>query len=187
MLGLDACFLEPMPETFDASSSGRGGETGRSPTPGLTLNLQGSQRPSKLGCRAWWRTQRLAAAVDPLGQVVRGLTEPCPVRSAMEATGRPGVWTGRAADHFRGWLQALEVFIVRQLAPAVEDVRKWLVHRAGELEDYERSAAAGAPGVSPPLPPHIGLPGPGTVPGYEPYRGPASGFVGLDPGGCAWW
>lgn len=128
-------------------------------------------------------SQRLTAVADPLGQVVRGLTEPCPVGSAMEAAGRPGVWTGRAADHFRGWLQALEVFIVRQLALAVEDVRKWLVHRAGELEDYERSVAAGAPGIPPPLPPHIGLPGPGTVPGYEPHRGPASGFVGLDPGG----
>lgn len=128
-------------------------------------------------------SQRLAAVVDPLGQVVRGLTEPCPVRSAIEAADRPGVWTGRAADQFRGWLQAVDVFIVRQLAPAVEDVRKWLVHRAGELDDYERSVAAAAAGVPPPLPAQMGLPGPGTVSGYEPYRGPASGFVGLDPGG----
>lgn len=126
---------------------------------------------------------RLTAVVDPLSQVLRGLTEPCPLRSALEASGRPGVWSGRAADHFRGWLQALEVFVIRQLAPAVDDVRKWLVHRAGELEDYERSVAAGAAGAAPLLPATMGLPGPGGVPGYEPYRGPVSGFVGLDPGG----
>lgn len=127
-------------------------------------------------------TSLLAEGAGRFRQVHGLLTGPGPLRPALTQARRPEVWMGTVRDAFIGWLDMADRLLRDRVAPGLDTLAGWSERRAQESENYQKGLTAAAPGlVAPTAPAPLGHPGPGAFPPYAPYRGPVTGFAGMDP------